>query len=38
MSDAMFETPSQKIEKLTITKEYAQNKLDRAKIKRLKAS
>jgi len=38
MSDAMFETPSQKIEKLTITKEYAQSKLDRAKIKRLKAS
>ncbi|MDD4107335.1 MAG: ATP-dependent Clp protease ATP-binding subunit ClpX [Prolixibacteraceae bacterium] len=38
MSDAMFESPTGKIEKLIITKEYAQNKLDRTRIRQLKAS
>ena len=38
MNDAMFDTPSQAIEKLSITKEYAKNKLEKSSIKRLKAS
>ena len=38
MNDAMFDTPSQTIEELTITLEYAQSKLDRSSIQRLKAS
>jgi ATP-dependent Clp protease ATP-binding subunit ClpX len=38
MNDAMFYSPSQKIEKLHITKEYAENKLEHANIQRLKAS
>ncbi len=38
MNDAMFDMPSEKIEKLTITKEYAESKLHRTGIQRLKAS
>jgi len=38
MNDAMFDSPSQKIDQLTITQEYAQAKLDRSSIQRLKAS
>jgi ATP-dependent Clp protease ATP-binding subunit ClpX len=38
MNDAMFDSPSQKIEELTISQEYAQAKLDRSSIQRLKAS
>ena len=38
MIDAMFDTPSEKIEKLTISKSYAEEKLNRAGIHRLKAS
>jgi len=38
MNDAMFYSPSEKIEKLHITKEYAENKLERSNIQRLKAS
>lgn len=38
MIDAMFHSPSEKPEKLSITLEYAQEKLDRSKISRLKAS
>jgi len=38
MNDAMFDSPSQKIEKLSITQEYAQSKLDRSSVQRLKAS
>jgi len=38
MNDAMFDSPSQKIEELNITQEYAQAKLDRSSIQRLKAS
>lgn len=38
MNDAMFYSPSEKIDKLHITKEYAENKLERSNIQRLKAS
>ena len=38
MNDAMFDSPSEKIEKLTVTKEYAELKLNRSGIQRLKAS
>lgn len=38
MNDAMFDSPSESIESLKITFEYAQNKLDRSSINRLKAS
>jgi ATP-dependent Clp protease ATP-binding subunit ClpX len=38
MNDAMYEMPSEKVEHLKITKDYAQHKLDRSRITRLKAS
>ncbi len=38
MIDAMFHSPSEKTEKLVIDLEYAQEKLDRSSISRLKAS
>ena len=38
MIDAMFNTPTEKVEKLTVDKEYAENKLGRTTIQRLKAS
>jgi ATP-dependent Clp protease ATP-binding subunit ClpX len=38
MNDAMFEMPSDKKKHLVITREYAQNQLDRTNIRRLKAS
>ena len=38
MIDAMFDTPSQRVEKLPVTKEYAEEKLSRASIQHLKAS
>jgi ATP-dependent Clp protease ATP-binding subunit ClpX len=38
MNDAMFEMPSEKKEHLVITRDYAQSKLDRSSIRRLKAS
>jgi ATP-dependent Clp protease ATP-binding subunit ClpX len=38
MNDAMYESPTEKIDTLTITKEYARSKLDRTSIRRLKAS
>ncbi len=38
MNDAMFHSPSQQIKKLVVTKEYAENKLNRSGIQRLKAS
>ncbi len=38
MNDAMYEMPSEKKEHLVITRDYAQNKLDRTNIRRLKAS
>ena len=38
MNDAMFEMPSEKTEHLLITQEYAQIKMDRSSIRRLKAS
>jgi ATP-dependent Clp protease ATP-binding subunit ClpX len=38
MNDAMYEMPSEKTEYLVITQEYAQNKMDRSSIRRLKAS
>jgi ATP-dependent Clp protease ATP-binding subunit ClpX len=38
MNDAMFYSPSEKIEHLHITKAYAENKLERSNIQRLKAS
>jgi ATP-dependent Clp protease ATP-binding subunit ClpX len=38
MNDAMFYSPSEKIEKLHITREYAGDKLENANIQRLKAS
>lgn len=38
MNDAMYEMPSKKTKHLTITREYAQNRLDRVSIRRLKAS
>ncbi len=37
MNDAMFESPSQIIHELVITKEYAQEKIERSGIQRLKA-
>ncbi len=37
MNDAMFYSPSEKIEKLHITKEYAEEKLNRSGLHRLKA-
>ncbi len=38
MNDAMYEMPSEKTEKLVITREYAREKMDRTRIRRLKAS
>lgn len=38
MNDAMYEMPSEKIDNLTITREYAQGKMERTAIRRLKAS
>ncbi len=38
MNDAMFEMPSEKIDNLVITREYAQSKMERSVIRRLKAS
>jgi ATP-dependent Clp protease ATP-binding subunit ClpX len=38
MNDAMFELPSQKHDEFRVTLEYAQNKLDKANLKRLKAA
>lgn len=38
MNDAMYEMPSEKVDKLVITKEYAQKEMDRSSIRRLKAS
>ncbi len=38
MNDAMFYSPSEKIDRLHITKEYAEHKLEHANIQRLKAS
>ena len=38
MNDAMYEMPSRKVKQLTITRDYAQEKLDRVSIRRLKAS
>jgi len=38
MNDAMYEMPSEKVEHLVITREYAQSKMDRSSIRRLKAS
>ena len=38
MSDAMYEMPSEKVEELVITREYAENKFNRSTIRRLKAS
>ncbi len=38
MNDAMFDSPSQEIEELVITVEYAKGKIDRSSIQRLKAS
>ncbi|MGM0622009.1 MAG: ATP-dependent Clp protease ATP-binding subunit ClpX [Bacteroidota bacterium] len=38
MNDAMYEMPSEKDDSLIITQEYAQRKMDRSSIRRLKAS
>lgn len=38
MNDAMYEMPSEKADSLLITQEYAQSKMDRSNIRRLKAS
>ena len=38
MNDAMFDSPSEKIDNLLISKEYAEHKLTRSSIQRLKAS
>ncbi|MFW5822733.1 MAG: ATP-dependent Clp protease ATP-binding subunit ClpX [Tangfeifania sp.] len=38
MNDAMYEMPSEKADNLIITREYAQRKMDRSSIRRLKAS
>jgi hypothetical protein len=38
MNDAMFYSPSEKIDRLHISKEYAEHKLEHANIQRLKAS
>ena len=37
LTDAMFELPSSKEKKLHVTKEYAEDKLDKTTLKRLKA-
>lgn len=38
MNDAMYEMPSEKVDSLVITREYAQGKMERSAIRRLKAS
>ena len=38
MNDAMFESPSEKVDYLKIDMEYAKSKFDRSSIRRLKAS
>jgi ATP-dependent Clp protease ATP-binding subunit ClpX len=38
MIDAMFDAPSEKIENLYVSKEYAEGKINRSNIQRLKAS
>ena len=38
MTDAMYEMPSEKLEHLVITQEYAESKMNRSSIRRLKAS
>ncbi len=38
MNEAMFDAPSEEIEELHITKEYAENQIDKSGIRRLKAS
>jgi ATP-dependent Clp protease ATP-binding subunit ClpX len=38
MNDAMYESPTNKIEHLVITKDYARSKLDKTSVRRLKAS
>ncbi|MEN8118481.1 MAG: ATP-dependent Clp protease ATP-binding subunit ClpX [Bacteroidota bacterium] len=38
MNDAMFDMPSEEVEHLAITKEYAEQKLDKSSMQRLKAS
>jgi len=38
MNDAMFDSPSEKIDNLFVSKEYAEGKLNRSNIQRLKAS
>ncbi|MFW6371720.1 MAG: ATP-dependent Clp protease ATP-binding subunit ClpX, partial [Bacteroidota bacterium] len=38
MNDAMYEMPSEKVNDLLITREYAQSKMNRSSIRRLKAS
>lgn len=38
MNDAMYEMPSDKVDNLFITRDYAQNKMERSHIHRLKAS
>jgi ATP-dependent Clp protease ATP-binding subunit ClpX len=38
MNDAMFDMPSEEIKELTITKKYAEKKLDKSSLQRLKAS
>uniref|UniRef100_UPI0013D783A6 ATP-dependent Clp protease ATP-binding subunit ClpX n=1 Tax=Draconibacterium mangrovi TaxID=2697469 RepID=UPI0013D783A6 len=38
MNDAMFDAPSDEISELRITKEYAENQIDKSGIRRLKAS
>jgi len=38
MNDAMYEMPSEKVDSLVISKEYAKEKMDRSSIRRLKAS
>jgi len=38
MNDAMFDTPSEKIDNLFISKEYAEGKINRSNIQRLKSS
>ncbi|MCF6333835.1 MAG: ATP-dependent Clp protease ATP-binding subunit ClpX [Draconibacterium sp.] len=38
MNDAMFDSPSEKIENLFVSKEYAEGKINRTNIQRLKAS
>ena len=38
MIDAMFDTPSQDIKRLPITKQYAEEKIDKSSLQRMKAS